>query len=593
MNPGMCFVWGALASASLFATNALATSVDLSEITKAYVAADGDTLSGKLSANVKISVADGATVTLDGVTILGTDASSRSYGGINCNGDCKLIISGENRVRGFYKNYPGIHVPEGSTLVIDGDGSLTALSNGFAAGIGGGFEVGCGNIQILGGKITATGGTSSAAIGSGYNATGGDILIAGDSITAIGGGGSAAIGSGNVSTCGNITISGGVVNATSGSDAMAIGSGNAGSSCGNILISGGFISAIGGGSYGSAGIGAGGAVLSESSCGNIDILISVARVMAVQNKSFEGTTVGGYKGSTYGTVTVAGVVQDSIKDSIYIFETYTIALHGNFGSDTVALQNMVIGAGVTKLMAPPFTREGFTFKNWTTEADGSGTAYSKNTALSNLSKTAGDTVHLYAQWTANSYTVTFDENHEEPGDGSMEDQGFTYDVAGNLNANEFIRFDYVFDNWNTAADGSGSAYADKASVKNLSATNKDTVVLYAQWLKPLSHSDIIVPFIDEQVYTGSAIIPEIVISDNESVLKENVDYKLAFANNVDPGKATVTITGLGKYTGEVVLNFTIVREETTFVRMPGHSLGTVRKGRLFDLKGRQLKAIRN
>nr|MCR5028698.1 InlB B-repeat-containing protein [Fibrobacter sp.] len=360
----------------------------------------------------------------------------------------------------------------------------------------------------------------------------------------------------------------------------------AGSSCGNILISGGFISAIGGGSYGSAGIGAGGAVLSESSCGNIDILISVARVMAVQNKSFEGTTVGGYKGSTYGTVTVAGVVQDSIKDSIYIFETYTIALHANYGSDSVALQNMIIGTGVTKLMDSPFNREGYTLKNWTTESDGSGTAYSKNTALSNLSETAGDTVHLYAQWAANSYTVTFDENHEESGDGSMEDQNFTYDVAGNLNANEFIRFDYVFGNWNTAADGSGSVYADKASVKNLSATNKDTVVLYAQWLKPLSHSDMIVPFIDEQVYTGSAITPKILVYDGETLLTENVDYELTFANNVEPGTATVTLKGLGNYAGEVTISFEIV-EETTTIRQKQSPRIRVKAGKRFDLIGRR------
>lgn len=589
MNPGMCFVWGALASASLFATNALATPVDLSAITSNYVAQDGDTLMGTLSANVKISVEEGATITLEGASIKGATSSSKKWAGLSCKGDCTVLLSGENAVRGFHKYYPGIHVPEGNTLVIDGDGSLTALSNGFAAGIGCGYEISCGNIEIRGGNITATGGISAAAIGAGFKSSAGNITISGDTVTANAGGASAGIGSGNVqSSCGNITISGGVVNATGGATAMAIGAGYDNASCGNILLSGGFISAVGEKTE-AGGIGAGG----ESTCGNIDITLGVARVMAVQNKGFYGTTVGGFYTSTYGTVTVAGVVQDSIKDSIYIFETYTIALHANFGSDSVALQNMVIGAGVTKLMAPPFTREGFTFKNWTTEADGSGTAYNKNTALLNLSKTAGDTVHLYAQWTANSYTVTFDENHEEPGDGSMEDQGFTYDVAGNLNANEFIRFDYVFDNWNTAADGSGSAYADKASVKNLSATNKDTVVLYAQWLKPLSHSDIIVPFIDEQVYTGSAVVPEIVISDNGTVLKENVDYKLAFANNVEPGKATVTITGLGKYTGEVVLNFTIVREETTFVRMPGHSLGTVRKGRLFDLKGRQLKASRN
>ena len=39
----------------------------------------------------------------------------------------------------------------------------------------------------------------------------------------------------------------------------------------------------------------------------------------------------------------------------------------------------------------------------------------------------------------------------------------------------------MFRGWNTKTDGSGTSYADKASVKNLSSTNRDTVMLYAQW----------------------------------------------------------------------------------------------------------------
>jgi hypothetical protein len=123
-------------------------------------------------------------------------------------------------------------------------------------------------------------------------------------------------------------------------------------------------------------------------------------------------------------------------------------------------------------------------------------------------------------------------------------------------------------------------------LSNLSKTAGDTVHLYAQWLKPLSHSDIIVPFIDEQAYTGSAIIPEIVISDNGTVLTENVDYELTFANNVDPGKATVTITGLGKYTGEVTISFEIV-EETTAIRQKQSPRIRVKAGKRFDLIGRR------
>lgn len=40
-----------------------------------------------------------------------------------------------------------------------------------------------------------------------------------------------------------------------------------------------------------------------------------------------------------------------------------------------------------------------------------------------------------------------------------------------LTANAFKKKGYSFDGWNTKADGSGTKYANKAVVKNLTATN--------------------------------------------------------------------------------------------------------------------------
>jgi len=48
--------------------------------------------------------------------------------------------------------------------------------------------------------------------------------------------------------------------------------------------------------------------------------------------------------------------------------------------------------------------------------------------------------------------------------------------------------------------------------------------------------------------------------DNEDVdLEENQDYTVAYANNTNIGTATVTLTGVGNYTGEVTFTFDIVR----------------------------------
>lgn len=47
----------------------------------------------------------------------------------------------------------------------------------------------------------------------------------------------------------------------------------------------------------------------------------------------------------------------------------------------------------------------------------------------------------------------------------------------------FQRSGYLFSGWNTAANGSGTSYADGATVKNLTSQNDKTVTLYAQWKK--------------------------------------------------------------------------------------------------------------
>ena len=88
----------------------------------------------------------------------------------------------------------------------------------------------------------------------------------------------------------------------------------------------------------------------------------------------------------------------------------------------------------------------------------------------------GLTLRLY--YDRNSYTVCFNANG---GAGSMGDQSFTYDAEQALAKNLFTRVGYSFTGWNAASDGSGAAYADAASARNLSEEDGGTVTLYAQW----------------------------------------------------------------------------------------------------------------
>ena len=243
-------------------TEAASTVIDLANVNSDITVGDGAILTGTLDGETQsymITIAAGATVTLDDVTIngvwgweneYGDDGEYYSWAGLTCLGDATIILKDgtTNTVKGFYENYPGIYVPESSTLTIqggaEGTGSLEASSNGFGAGIGGGFDISCGNIRIEGGNVTANGGGSAAGIGGGGNLNWGTccgtVTISGGTVTANGGENAAGIGGGNDGSCGAITITTGVtsVTATKGADAPnSIGAGDGGS-CDKVTIGG-------------------------------------------------------------------------------------------------------------------------------------------------------------------------------------------------------------------------------------------------------------------------------------------------------------------------------------------------------------------
>ena len=264
-------------------------ATDLASITGNYTAQDKDTLTGTLGVNVKISIAAGAKVTLLNANINGDKTwTTGEYAGLTCLGDATITIVGKNFVSGFYVSgvygYPGIYVPSGKTLIINGTGSLTAQSSsGYAAGIGAKDNTHCGNIEIQSGKITAiAGGKRGAGIGGADNANCGNITISGGIVTAVGGYQCSGIGGGrrgttNAGHCGNILISGGVVSATSGENAAAIGGGRGNNK-----------------SY-------------MSNCGTIEIRNTALKVYAVQGGDKGSTnTIGAGKYGNCGAVTIDG-----------------------------------------------------------------------------------------------------------------------------------------------------------------------------------------------------------------------------------------------------------------------------------------------
>lgn len=209
-------------------------NVDLAAATGDITLNNNDIAYGTLAGDYKVSIDDGAKVTLNGVSINAGNAGGHNWAGLTCLGDAEITLAGTNIVRGYSSTYSGIHVPSSKTLTITGNGSLSVSSQDSAAGLGSGQEKNntCGNITINGGNITATSNNDAAGIGSGAKSTCGNITINGGTVTATGG---AGIGSGFYGSCGNITISGGIVTATGGDDAAGIGCGFYGS-CGDITI---------------------------------------------------------------------------------------------------------------------------------------------------------------------------------------------------------------------------------------------------------------------------------------------------------------------------------------------------------------------
>ena len=131
-----------------------------------------------------------------------------------------------------------------------------------------------------------------------------------------------------------------------------------------------------------------------------------------------------------------------------------------------------------------FKLPGWKFVNWNTKADGSGKSYKAGERVINV--TDGTDGVLYAQWTPDTYTIKFNKNkpsnatHEVT--GTMADQVVKYDTKTKLNKSEYKLHGWVFNGWNTKADGTGTHYSDKGEIYNLNNFNdSNSVTLYAQW----------------------------------------------------------------------------------------------------------------
>lgn len=119
------------------------------------------------------------------------------------------------------------------------------------------------------------------------------------------------------------------------------------------------------------------------------------------------------------------------------------------------------------------TLAGYKFNGWNTQANGGGTSYAAGATIPGASIT-GD-ITLYAQW-IQQLSITFNANGTGV-TGLPSTITVDYNAATSIPSSAPTRANFTFKGWNTAANGSGTAYTAGQSIAHLT-TN---LPLYAQW----------------------------------------------------------------------------------------------------------------
>ncbi len=155
---------------------------------------------------------------------------------------------------------------------------------------------------------------------------------------------------------------------------------------------------------------------------------------------------------------------------------YTVTFDGNGGSGTMANQSFDYDEKKA-LAANSFTRTGHAFTGWNTKADGSGTPYTDEQEVKNLTDTDGGTVTLYAQWKPSTYAVALYPNEGTIALGKAVTQ-YTYGMGATLpTAEDITRGGYAFKGWYEDSGFSGSP------VTEITSADTGAKTYYAKWVK--------------------------------------------------------------------------------------------------------------
>ena len=122
---------------------------------------------------------------------------------------------------------------------------------------------------------------------------------------------------------------------------------------------------------------------------------------------------------------------------------YSVVFNKNseYATGTIEDQTFVYDTA-QNLSVNTFERTGYTFDGWNTKADGSGTSYADSETVNNLTTENEATITFYAQWKANTYTITYNANGGEIASTTTE-----VVFGASFTLNTITKRGYNFDGW--------------------------------------------------------------------------------------------------------------------------------------------------
>lgn len=182
-----------------------------------------------------------------------------------------------------------------------------------------------------------------------------------------------------------------------------------------------------------------------------------------------------------------------VRKSTSSSEKHTVTFYPLNGDAVIVKSDIVSGKTASLPKVPK--REGYTFGGWFTEENGEGMRFTAKTKIT-------EDISVYAKWIENVYNISFNKNGGKivntiilakqagigytanytlpgaPGETKIENVG--------INKELIYRDGYILTGWNTKAKGNkengiGTHYELGANVSKLTAKNKGTVTLYAEW----------------------------------------------------------------------------------------------------------------